>query len=301
MPEWSAEVAVDERFVRRLLREQFGELELSSVRLLGQGWDNAVWLVDEVWIFRFPRRRIAIPGVERAMALLPRVAPLLPLPITAPVFLGRPADGFPWPFYGAPFLPGHEVADAGLDDEGRLRIARPLGAFLRALHSSDVAGADGLPVDFNRRTDMALRIPMTRERLAEVERLGVWRAPDGVERILAAAEKLPSPDGLVTAHGDLHVRHVLVGDDGAPSGVIDWDDVCRADPSIDLHLLWSLLPPGARGELLDAYGPVGEEQLLRARVLALFLCAALAQYAEHEGFDALRRESVAGLERAASD
>jgi hypothetical protein len=71
VPEWSAEVAVDEDLVRRLLGEQFGELALRSVRLLGEGWDNAVWLVDERWIFRFPRRRIAVPGVERAIALLP--------------------------------------------------------------------------------------------------------------------------------------------------------------------------------------------------------------------------------------
>lgn len=301
MPEWSAEVAVDEELVRGLLGEQFGELELRSVRLFGEGWDNAVWLVDERWIFRFPRRRIAVPGVERAIALLPRLAPLLPLPVTTPVFAGRPAHGFPWPFYGAPLLPGRELADAGLHDDARIRLARPLGSFLRALHSSDVEGAGALPVDHNRRADMALRVAMTRERIAEVERIGLWRARPGVERILASAEKLPPATGLVTVHGDLHVRHLLVGDDGEPSGVIDWDDICRADPSIDLHLLWSLLPPDGRDELVDAYGHVDEEELLRARVLALFLSAALALYAEHEGLGALRRETVAGLERAASD
>jgi aminoglycoside phosphotransferase (APT) family kinase protein len=301
VPEWSAEVAVDEELVRRLLGEQFGELELKSVRLLGEGWDNAVWLVDERWIFRFPRRRIAVPGVERAIALLPRLAPLLPLPITEPVFAGRPGHAFSWPFYGAAWLPGREVAEAGLDDEARIRIARPLGEFLHALHSSQVEGADELPVDPLGRADMALRVPMTRERLAEAERLELWRAPDGVERALAEAEQLAPPAGLAQAHGDLHVRHVLVGDDGTPSGVIDWDDACRADPAIDLHLVWSLLPPDGRGELVAAYGPVSDEQLLRARVLALFLCAALALYAEHEGLDALRREALAGLERAATD
>ena len=59
--------------------------------------------------------------------------------------------------------------------------------------------------------------------------------------------------------------------------------LCRADPAIDLPLLWSGLPPDARGELLSAYGPVGEEPLLRARVLALFLGAALALYAPTSG------------------
>ena len=79
--EWRVEVAVDAALVRRVLAEQFAGLELDSVRLLGEGWDNSVWLVDERWVFRFPRREIAVPPVGRQVAPLPRLAPFLPLPI----------------------------------------------------------------------------------------------------------------------------------------------------------------------------------------------------------------------------
>ena len=54
---------------------------LRSVGLLAEGWDNTVWLVDESWVFRFPRRAAAVAGVEREIAVLPRLAPFLPLPI----------------------------------------------------------------------------------------------------------------------------------------------------------------------------------------------------------------------------
>ena len=57
VPEWSPEIVVDEPLARRLLRTQFPELELASLRLAGEGWDNTAWLVDERWLFRFPRRR----------------------------------------------------------------------------------------------------------------------------------------------------------------------------------------------------------------------------------------------------
>jgi aminoglycoside phosphotransferase (APT) family kinase protein len=120
-----------------------------------------------------------------------------------------------------------------------------------------------------------------------------------VAGLLDAALTLPAPERSAVVHGDLHVRHVLVDAEGALTGVIDWGDVCRADPAIDLMLLWSFPPAAAREGFIDAYGPVGPDQLLRARVLALFLCATLALYAHHEGEPALEREAVAGLARAA--
>jgi hypothetical protein len=64
---------------------------------------------------------------------------------------------------------------------------------------------------------------------------------------------------------------------------------------VDLALFWCVLPRAARGEFLTAYGAVNEEQLLRARVLSLFLCATLAVYGHSEGMESLRREAVAGL------
>jgi aminoglycoside phosphotransferase (APT) family kinase protein len=301
--EWRAEVTVDAALVRRLLHDQFAELELRSLEQLGEGWDNSVWLVDEQWVFRFPRREIAVPAVARQVALLPRLAPHLPLPIPEPFFTGVPGEGFPWPFFGAQLLRGREAAYASSSDGDRARAARPLGEFLRALHDPallELPGVDALPVDPMGRADMARRVPMARERLAELSEAGIWDAPPAAEEVVDAAAALPSPSGRAVAHGDLHLRHLLVEDDGTPSAVIDWDDLCVGDPAIDLVLYWSFLPLSARPEFLDVY-PVAEDGLLRARLLSLFLCGALAVYGRHEGEPALEREAVAGLERTLAD
>ena len=85
------------------------------------------------------------------------------------------------------------------------------------------------------------------------------------------------------------------------TGVIDWGDLCRSDPAIDLPLLWGFVPPAGRAAFLDAYGPVEEEQLLRARVLTFSVWAALAAYAHAEGFPSMEREALGGLERALVD
>lgn len=293
---WSAEVTVDEDLARRLIAGQFPQVELGSMRLLGEGWDNTVWLVDDRWAFRFPRRSVAIPGVERELAALPLLAPRLPLPIPAPELAGVPAEGFPWPWFGAAHIPGGEPL--GLSEGARRGLARPFARFLRALH--EAPAPDGLPADPMGRADMQVRVPKTDASLIDLENEGLWRTPDAVRNLLEAAHELPPPEPTVVSHGDLHMRHLLVDDRGALTGVIDWGDICVGAPAVDLSLLWSMLPPAGRAEFLAEYGGLSDDQLVRARVLAINLCAILALYGHHEGMTAVEREAMLGLERAAA-
>lgn len=289
MPVWEAEIVVDEALARRLL-EQFPELEAEALRPLGYGWDYTIWVVDEQYAFRFPRRQVVVPGTEREIAVLPKLAQLVSLPVPAPLFVGRPGNEYPWPFYGSHLLPGQELSR--LDDEDRLAVALQLAGFLRELHAVDLD--EPLPLDVNGRADMTRRVPLARETLAEID----WPAPDSVAATLDEAEQLPSPELTAVVHGDFHFRQVLV-EGRRVTGVVDWVDVCRSDPAIDLALLWSLLEPPQRAAFLEAYGEVSDEQLLRARVLAINLCAALASQARAEGLLAVEREALAGLSRAA--
>jgi aminoglycoside phosphotransferase (APT) family kinase protein len=299
--EWSAQIAVDEGLARRLIAGQFPELPLESVVLVSRGWDNTVWLVDDTWAFRFPRREIAVPLVDRELTLLPLVEPHLPAPIPAPVFSGRPSHEYPWPFSGAAYLPGTELGSVALSDDAEVELAGALGRFLRALHApelaAEVGGEHQLPVDVNARADMSRRVPRTRTALAELAAAGLWEPGPAEDEILHAAETLLASPTAVLIHGDLHFRHVLV-ENGALSGVIDWGDVCLADPSVDLQLFWSAFSPAAREAFVRAYGPIADERLLRARVFALFISAILARYAHDEALVAVERAAIAGLERA---
>jgi aminoglycoside phosphotransferase (APT) family kinase protein len=130
MPTWTAELVVDERLVHRLLT-QFPGLDAESLRPFAEGWDYSIWVVDERWAFRFPRRGVAVPGVRREISVLPELAPLLPIPVPEPVFVGEPADGYPWPFFGSVLLPGQELGDAELGDDARLEVGHTLARFLR--------------------------------------------------------------------------------------------------------------------------------------------------------------------------
>ena len=297
MPQWDPEITVDTALAGRLLAEQFPELARQPIKLLSWGWDNTVYAVGEDWVFRFPRREIVVQGLETEIEFLPKLAPLLPVAIPVPQHVGVPSEAFPWPFFGAQLLPGVELCDT--PDGSRNQLATEVGRFLKRLHSREVMDAVGkrLPENWTRRADMQRRVPFTIEKLAAIEDL--WRAPEHVYTLLEEARHLAPPAVQAVCHGDLHFRHVLVAD-GRVSGFIDWIDLCRGDPALDLQLVWSVLPHEARGHFFAAYGEVDEKTLLRARVIALSLGGALLEYGHHEGLASVEREALASLDRASS-
>lgn len=298
MPQWDPEIAVDSALAMRLLDEQFPELAPLPVRLLGAGWDNTVFTVGDEWVFRFPRKEVIVRHLETEIRVLPDLAALLPVPIPVPELIGVPSDSFPWPFFGARMLPGVELSDAPA--VSREALAPQLGRLLRTLHGRDVLDELGgrLAENWTKRADMPLRVPLTVERLASVE--GLWRAPAHVHALLDHALALPPPEANAVCHGDLHFRHILVDGDRV-TGLLDWIDLCRGDPALDLQIVWSVLPPEQRDAFFDAYGDVDEATLLRARAVALFLGTALLEYSHHEGLAAIEREAIASLERVASE
>lgn len=296
MARWEAERRVDSELARRLIRSQFPDLSCDTVEPLSEGWDYSVFRVDGEWAFRFPRREVVVAGTERELVALPLLAPLLPVAVPIPVYVGQPTAAFPWPFYGAQFLPGAEPGPY-LADDARRRLARPLARFLRSLHAPEAfaAVAGRLPVDTMRRGDPRVRVPKTREALAAI--VDLWPAPTEAEELFERALALPPPEPVAVCHGDLHFRQVLV-DRGELSGVVDWVDVCRGDPGLDLTIAWSLLTSEARAEFVDEYGGVSEASELRARLLALNLMAVIADWARTEGRPDALAEALAGLERA---
>jgi aminoglycoside phosphotransferase (APT) family kinase protein len=273
MQPWQAERSVSESEAKALISEQFPELAGHPIQLFGEGWDNRAFLVGDK-VFRFPRRQIAVPLLERECGVLPQLQHL-PLPVPHPRWRGRPTPRFPWPFAGYPRLPGQPAV--GVDEAVRARLAAPLGRFLRALHESRV---EGLAADELGRMDIPMRTAQAKERAAK---LGL-----AVDDLLEVPP--PGPRPTCPVHGDLYALHLLT-DGGEASGVIDWGDVHQGEPAGDLMMAFSFFGPAARETFLAAYGPVDEETLRLARFRAVVHSLALLGYARDRGDSALGDEA----------
>jgi aminoglycoside phosphotransferase (APT) family kinase protein len=300
---WEAEHALDAVQASALVAEQFPALAPVDARPLGQGWDNTAFLVNHAWVFRFPRRRVAVPLLEREAHLLPAIAPTLPLAIPVPELVGRPSNAYPWPFAGYRHLKGQTACAAHLSETARAAMAEPLARFLRQLHAfpADRAAALEAPGDELGRTDVAMRSAKARASLAQLEGVGVLAGElrRRLEILVDAqpAAELPRP---VLVHGDLYGLHLLV--EGPRLGaVIDWGDVHLGHPAVDLAVAFSFLPTSARAAFRATYGTVDEATWRLAGFRALYHSAYLAQYAHATGATDLLREGLSALHRLASD
>ena len=267
-----AEHPIDADLVRGLLADQQPALADRPVRVASEGWDNAMFRLGEDLAVRLPRRRLGAALLAVEQRWLPQVAPGLPVATPAPVFAGAPGRGYPWPWSVVRWLPGASAERAPLNSDQGARW----GAFLKALHRPAPAEAPFNPyrsIPLTERAKLSgptlARLAAARPDLVDATLLRLWG-----EALAAQADLAPT-----WIHGDLHARNVITKD-GVLAGVIDWGDMCRGDPAMDLDSLWMVLPDAAaRAAALAAYGDVSKATLARARGWAIAIGAVVAESA----------------------
>ena len=190
----------------------------------------------------------------------------------------------------APWLPGLPAERAPLKADQAPR----LGAFLKALHRPAPSEA---PFNPYRSVSLAERGRTTGPTLERVAALRPDVIDAGVRRTWAEAVAAAVDLAPTWIHGDLHARNVL-SDRGVISGVIDWGDMARGDPAMDLYSLWMLLPDAeARAAAIEAYGGISAATLKRARgwVVAMGVVLMEAGLADDPGLAAMGERTLRAL------
>ena len=210
---------------REAITEALGRRPATIVEI-DEGYDFEVAVVDDEWLFRFPRRSGVEEALEREIALLPVLAAALPVAVPSFEIVSRDP-----PFVGYRAIDGRPLVDEDADG---------VRAFLDALHAFDVSG-------------LALERPdwvaAYRDQCAEFERLVLPLLDSDLRRaatrLFAETETLLGFEPTLV-HADLGPAHLLVRDRRLV-GVIDWADMRLGDPAIDYA--WMLNGPFAKWEV----------------------------------------------------
>ncbi|MDQ3814470.1 MAG: hypothetical protein M3347_11025, partial [Armatimonadota bacterium] len=144
---WSVDRALSDGAALELITSQFPQLSLQQVTARYEGWDHQAVEIDGQWFFRFPKRAECEPPLQRELALLPHLAPLLPVAIPRYQFIGKPTSQFPYIFAGYARLPGIPAIESPIQSTSAVTLAAGLGQTLSILHSvpAETARTWGVP------------------------------------------------------------------------------------------------------------------------------------------------------------
>lgn len=294
--QWQAQYIVDEQKAFSMIKKQFPQLDVASIQLLGAGWDNTAYIINNEFVFRFPRRDIAVSLLQHEMAALPVITKQVSIAVPNPEWHGKPTQEYPWPFAGYRMLRGITADRLNLSDEQRTQLAKPIAHFLSQLHAIAPENFPTLPRNVVLdRLGLHYLIPTVTKNLEKLESIGLLEYKKQLYHILNTAPSLRSPTNNTLVHGDLYCRHLLVNDQTLLTGIIDWGDVQMGDPALDLVVAHSFLPPSAHAIFKASYGTISDSTWHLARFRALHHSLLLILYGHDTGDAILVREAKRSL------
>jgi aminoglycoside 2''-phosphotransferase len=221
------------------IRVAFPALSFDHANLNDLGEDHAVVVLDDAWVFRFPRNAQAASYAAGERRLLTRLNQASDIPTPQYHYVSNAGD-----FGGYRMIAGRELTAtvfAELPRESQGHVLDELGGFLAVLHALPpelIAGPDGADgpgwwsgADYARRY---------RERRPTLAAALPQRLLASADRFFEALPEAVDDAPKVLTHSDLTEDHILLADGGIRlAGLIDFTDARRGDPAFDFACLWA--------------------------------------------------------------
>jgi aminoglycoside 2''-phosphotransferase len=218
-----------------LIKEKITHLDIKQYDENKQGQNNDVLIVNNEWVFRFPKYREGIKQLKKETAILDYVSSKLSLPVPQPSYKCFHPDEPGMVFTGYRILPGTPLwkKDLSCLDTNQIqKAAEVLAVFLKELH--------GLPLESELRFIQRSESTCHEEMRDLYERLKTKIYPfmkkESIEetdyRFTVYFHSYESVDSCII-HGDFGCSNIL-WDKGDVSGIIDFGGAGISDPAYDV-------------------------------------------------------------------
>ncbi len=207
--------------------------DVREARLVTDGMQHLVVVLDEQLVARFPRDEVAAASLRDETTLLTRLAGQVTVPLPVPVHFDRR-------FSLHRMLHGSVTSRAALESlaaTARERLVDEVGRFLSELAAADVPDLGTSPA-----TTSVNQLRKLRQRADAFVVPLMWRHQrTWFEETFAAVESVSFAHTPSPIHGDLAPYHVLHDpESGQVTGVLDFGVCGLGDPAVDLGCLLSV-------------------------------------------------------------
>jgi aminoglycoside phosphotransferase (APT) family kinase protein len=233
------------KLVQNLVEEQFPQwVDLSVTEVIPNGWDNRTFRLGDEMSVRLPSAERYVHQVQKEHTWLPKLAPLLQLPIPTPIAIGEPGYSYPWQWSVNGWIEGETAAAGSITDLPK--FAQSLANFLISLQKIDPTDAP-VPGLGNRGGDLAFYNDESLQAIEILEHgeLGGNLDVKMIKDVWDAALDSQWTNPPIWIHGDISLGNVLV-ENGELSAVIDFGGICIGDPSCDLAIAWTTFKGASR-------------------------------------------------------
>ena len=223
------------------IRNSFPQFEIKAISFIGEGLDSKAFIVNDEFIFRFPKHEEVVSQFKAEISLLPKLRPQVRLEIPNFEYVGQQQEN------GFPFVGYKKIHGVGLEREllSRLssdlqnKLIREISDFIQQVHSFpvDAAKNSGVKVaDFKKNYTSDLE-NMRKDAYHLLDQNAINYVEKLLKDYLSDEENFDFTPALL--HADFSPDHIIYNKDKKDiAGVIDFGDIEIGDPDYDLMYLY---------------------------------------------------------------
>ena len=221
---------------RNLIQKDFPDFSIPSIKKIGEGENSKAFLVNQNYIFRFPKRKTVKQQIQREVCVLPKIKRVVDLSIPEFEFISPQLN-----FVGYPKINGETISNKiflSLSKKEQEIIHKQLGNFLTQIHSFLIDDLKNCGLEI-----MDLKEEYA-ENLKDAEKLIYPYILKSKQKIIKQLfiDYLNNPGNFnytpTLVHNDFSKDHILFDTVNQQiTGIIDFGDIAFGDPDYDFMYL----------------------------------------------------------------
>ena len=279
-----------------IINANLPNIKINDIKLLGEGWDNTTWIINNSLCFRFPKHAEAERLLSNEINILSKCVRSKYINVPYPKHICSSPKLFKYIFYAHDYISGFTGDNAKLNRSDRITIAEKLAIFLKELHNFPIEKciSFGIKKDQMNRLGFKHKYDDFKKRIDYLKENNLLNNCFKIENFYKENMDITIPNDIRLCHGDLYAKHLIINNNNL-YGVIDWGDSELIHPAIDFAIVYQYLPKEAHSIFWNIYGKVENNIHTIAILRAIYSSVIICWYANQVSDISLLNEGIISL------